>query len=78
MTLRVRDFEGFKPASSVDLNYVRKTPSFSIYLHDYQICRLSSDGDGVDLHITLEIFDAKLYFNNAEQINHIIELYQDL
>ena len=78
MSLRVRDFNGFKPASSVGIEYIRDTESFSIYLHEHQVCRVSSEGDGVNLRITLEIFDAKLYSNNIEQINQIINLYQDL
>ena len=76
--LRVRDFNGFKPASSVGIDYVRDVESFSLYIHDYQICRVSSEGDGVNLRITLEIFDAKLYSDNVEKINQIIDLYQDL
>lgn len=78
MTLRVRDIDGFKPASSVGIEYIRTVDSFSIYLHEHQICRVSVDGDSTNLRITLEIFDTKLYSNNVESINNIIDLYQDL
>ena len=76
--LRVRDYDGFKPASSVGIEYITKNQSFSIYMNTNQICRVSSDGDGVTLRVSLEIFDPKLYSNNVEQINNIICLYQDI
>ena len=78
MSLRVRNFEGFNPLSSVGIEYIKENESFSIYLHDYQVCRISSDGDGVDMKVSIEILDAKLYSNNVERINQIIALYQEL
>ena len=77
--LRVRDFNGFKPASSVGIDYVRNVESFSVYIHDHQICRVSSEGDGFyNVKVTIEIFDTKLYSNNVEKINQIIDLYQEM
>ena len=78
MSLRVRNIEGFNPLSSVGIEYIKENESFSIYLHNYQVCRISSEGDGVTLRVSLEIFDPKLYSNNVEQINNIISLYQDI
>ena len=78
MTLRVRDIDGFKPASSVGIEYINTVESFSIYLHEHQICRVSVGDDSITLRITLEIFNPKLYINNIESINNIIALYQDL
>lgn len=78
MILRARNFHGFIPTSAVDLDYVRDNESFSIYGEDFQICRISSEGSGSELKITIEIFDAKMYINNAEKISSIISLYQDV
>lgn len=76
--LRARNFDGFIPTSAVGVEYVRENESFSIYIGEYQICRISSEGSGTNLKISLEIFDAKLYSNNAEKITSIISLYQDV
>ena len=78
MTLRVRDIDGFKPASSVGIEYVSTVESFSIYLREHHICRVSVYGDGLSLRLTLEIYNPKLYSNNVESINNILALYQDL
>ena len=76
--LRARNFNGFVPTSTIDVDYVRDNESFSIYAGDYQVCRISSEGSGTNLKISLEIFDAKLYSNNAEKITSIISLYQEV
>ena len=78
MSLCVRNFNGLNPISSVGIEYIKDNESFSVYLHNHQVCRISSDGDGVDMKVSIEIFDAKLYSNNVEQINQIIALYQEL
>ena len=77
-TLRARNFNGFVPTSTIDVDYVRDNESFSIYVGDYQVCRISSEGSGTELKLTLEIFDAKLYTNNNVVISNIISLYQDI
>ena len=77
-TLRARNFDGFVQASTIDVDYVRDNESFSIYVGDYQVCRISSEGSGTELKLTLEIFDAKLYTNNSVVISNIISLYQDI
>lgn len=76
--LRARNFDGFKPTSAIGVDYIRDNESFSIYAGDHQICRISSEGSGTNLNISLEIFDAKLYSNNAEKISSIISLYQEV
>ena len=78
MSLRVRNFEGFNPLSSVGIEYVKENESFSIYLHAYQVCRISSAVDAIGVNISIEIYDAKLYSNNVEHINQIIALYQEM
>lgn len=78
MSLRVRNYEGFNPISSVGIEYIKDNESFSIYLHNYQVCRISSGRDAVATFVSIEIFDTKLYSNNVEQINQIIALYQEL
>ena len=78
MSLRVRNFEGFNPISNVGIEYIKENDSFSVYLHNHQVCRISTDGDGVDMKVSIEIFDTKLYSNNVERINQIIALYQEL
>ena len=78
MTLCVRDIGGFKPASSVGIEYVSTVESFSIYLDKHQICKVSIGDDSLTLRIMLDIFNPKLYINNIESINDIIALYQDL
>ena len=78
MSLRVRNIEGFNPLSSVGIEYIKENESFSIYLHNYQVCRISSESDGIDVKVSIEIFDTKLYSNNVEKINQIIALYQEM
>ena len=76
--LRARNFDGFIPTSDIDVVYILENESFSIYIGEYQICRISSEGSGTNLKISLEIFDAKLYTNNVEKISSIISLYQEV
>ena len=76
--LRARNFDGFIPTSAIDVDYINSNDSFSIYVGDYQICRITSEGSGTNLKISLEIFDAKLYTNNVEKISSIISLYQEV
>ena len=76
--LRARNFDGFIPTSAIDVDYILENESFSIYIGEYQICRISSEGSGAKSNISLEIFDAKLYTNNVEKISSIISLYQEV
>ena len=78
MTLRVRNFEGFNPISSVGIEYIKDNESFTVYLHNHQVCRISSGTDAIATFVSIEIFDTKLYSNNVEHINQIIALYQEL
>lgn len=78
MSLRVRNYEGFNPISSVGIEYLKDNEVFSIFLHNYPVCRISSARDAVAAFVSIEIFDTKLYSNNVEQINQIIALYQEL
>ena len=77
--LRVRNSQGFNPASSVGFEYIKENELFSVYIDEYLICKISSEGDGFyNVKVTIEIFDTKLYSNNVEKINQIIDLYQEM
>ena len=78
MSLRVRNCEGFNPISSVGIEYIKDNEAFSIFIHNYPVCRISSARDAVATFVSIEIFDTKLYSNNVERINQIIALYQEL
>ena len=78
MRLQSRSFQGFIQASSIDLDYIRDNESFSLYVGDFQICRVSYQGSGCELKVTVEIFSAKLYNNNVENISNILSLYEDI
>ena len=52
--LRSRNFNGFIPTTAIDLDYIRDNESFSIYLDEYQVCRISSEGTGTELKIAVE------------------------
>lgn len=73
--LRVRDFNGFRPLSSIDLDYTKDTESFSVYINSHQICRISHGNDCKSYSI--EVFDAGLFTEHLERISYVLTLYAE-
>ena len=73
--LQVRDFNGFRPMSSIDVDYTRDTESFSVYISGNQICRISH---GIERNeYLIEVFDARLFAEHLERISHVLTLYAE-
>lgn len=73
--LQVRDFNGFRPMSSIDLDYTRDTESYSVYSNGRQMCRISHGNDRREYCI--EVFDAGLFADHLERISHVLTLYAE-
>ena len=73
--LQVRDFNGFRPLSSVDLDYTRDTESYSVYANGHQVCRISH---GIERNeYLIEVFDAGLFAEHLERISQMLTLYAE-
>ena len=78
MVLRARSFNGFISLTNVDLIYLSTNQSFSIYVEQQQVARISSVSDTEKLHAVVEVFQPGLYQLISEEVNRIIGLLSEL
>ena len=78
MVLRARSFSGFTSLAAVDLIYLSTNQSFSIYVEQQQVARISSVSDTEKLHAVVEIFETDKWILISGEVNRIISLLSEL
>ena len=73
--LQAHDLNGFRPLSSIDLDYTKDTASFSVHINGYPICRITHGNDRSSYRI--EVFNADLFAEHLERISQVLKLYAE-